>query len=361
MNDQPRETPLSPNRAHRALFADIRPRLTFDPAADLEAWRRELAGALSSVIGTLPVPVALEPTWFPAERSEHATIQRVEFSVELELRAVGWLVTPPDRAAVPSPRPTMICLQGHSSGGHISLGRTIFPEDPSALAEDHDYALQAVAHGYNAFVLEQRAFGEREDGRSLADRKHFNPENPHTDERCRHLSMVALLLGRTLLGERVHDVKCAVSLIEPLPQVDPGRVGIMGNSGGGTASYYAAALDDRIAAVMPGCSVAPYAESIGAIDHCSDNYLPGAYVHFDMPDIAGLIAPRPLVLVSGEQDPIFPIEATRAAAEHIQHIYDSAGAPGCLRHHVGPGGHRFYRDAWTDFVEATGWSAAGPS
>ncbi|MFW5828393.1 MAG: hypothetical protein ACOCU4_09880, partial [Alkalispirochaeta sp.] len=60
------------------------------------------------------------------------------------------------------------------------------------------------------------------------------------------------------------------------------------------------------------------------------------------------------------QDPIFPIAATRAAAEHIQHIYDSAGAPGNVRHVVGAGGHRFYREAWQEFVNATGWVAAGP-
>ncbi|HKK47646.1 MAG TPA: alpha/beta hydrolase family protein, partial [Alkalispirochaeta sp.] len=233
------------------------------------------------------------------------------------------------------------------------------PHDAADLNDDHDYALQAVAHGYNAFALEQRAFGEREDDRSLLDRKHFDPENPHTDERCRHMSMVALLLGRTLLGERAHDVQQAIDMLQTLPQVDTGRIGIMGNSGGGTASFYAAALDTRIAAVMPGCSVAPYAESIGTIDHCSDNYLPGAYVHFDMPDIAGLIAPRPLVLVSGEQDPIFPIEATQAAATHIQSIYQSAGAPGNARHVVGSGGHRFYREAWQEFVNVTGWATGG--
>ncbi len=356
MTDPSRETPLSPNRAHRALFSDLRPRLTFDPAVDLDAWRQELAAALRSAIGTPPVPVPLEPTWFPPEQSEEAIIRRVEFSVEAEVRAVGWLVTPPLSAAEAS-RPTMICLQGHSSGGHISLGRAVFPHDAADLNDDHDYALQAVARGFNAFALEQRAFGEREDGRSLSDRGHYDPEHPHTDERCRHMSMVALLLGRTLLGERVHDVMRAVSLLETLPEVDAERIGIMGNSGGGTASFYAAALDDRIGAVMPGCSVAPYADSIGTIDHCSDNYLPGAYVHFDMPDIAGLIAPRPLVLVSGADDPIFPIEATRAAAAHIQRIYYSAGAPGNVRHVVGTGGHRFYREAWSEFVNVTGWAA----
>lgn len=46
-------------------------------------------------------------------------------------------------------------------------------------------------------------------------------------------------------------------------------------------------LDTRLSAVMPGCSFALYATSIGVIDRCSDNYLPGAYRNLDMPDLAG--------------------------------------------------------------------------
>jgi dienelactone hydrolase len=281
----------------------------------------------------------------------------VVFQVEEGSSAVGWLVSPrptaPGRGGIR--RPTVICLQGHSSGAYISLGEIRHPDDAAHLADDHDYALQAVARGYHAFVLEQRAFGERSDGRPLALRGHYDPDRPFTDERCRHQSMVALLLGRTLMGERVHDVSRAVTLLEGLPEVDPGRIGCMGNSGGGSTTWYAAALDERIAAVMPGCSVCSYEVSIGRIDHCSDNYLPGALTHFDMGDLAGLIAPRPLVLVAGDEDPIFPYEGIRTSEATIRDVYRSFGASDRVVLHTGRGGHRFYRDAWKDFSALTGW------
>jgi dienelactone hydrolase len=361
MQKNNRETELSPNRAYQRIFSTTTPRLAYSPERDITGWRRDLEEALRTAVGAMPSPVPLNPTWMEEEQIGDMTVRRVEFSVEEDVRAVGWLATPSGPGETPSPGhtrpslPTMICLQGHTSGAHISLGRKHFPGDGDAILGDRDFAVQAVQRGFNAFALEQRAFGLREDGRPLTDRKHYNPETPHTDERCRHMAMVSLLLGRTMIGERVHDVRCALDLLETVPSVDNDRIGITGNSGGGTTSYYAAALDTRIAAVMPGCSVAPYAESIGVIDHCSDNYLPGAYLNFDMSDLAGLIAPRPMVIVSGDQDPLFPIGPVRSAVEQIRSIYTAFGATDHLCHHIGSGDHRFFRSAWDDFVALTGW------
>jgi dienelactone hydrolase len=251
----------------------------------------------------------------------------------------------------------VICVQGHSSGAHLSFGETRYPGDEASLAEDRDYAVQAVRHGYHAFVLEQRAFGERMDSRPPEQRGHYDYENPFTDERCRHQAMVALLLGRTLVGERVADVSRAIDLLQALPEVDSTRIACMGNSGGGTVSYYAACLDDRIAAVMPSCAVCSYESSIGRIDHCSDNYLPGALQYFDMPDLAGLIAPRPLVVVAGRRDPIFPYDGIRESVDTIRRIYRRWG-PGedkRIAFYTGEGGHRFYAEAWNSFRAVTGW------
>jgi dienelactone hydrolase len=167
--------------------------------------------------------------------------------------------------------------------------------------------------------------------------------------------MIALLVGRTLLGERVHDVSCAIDLLEARREVDASRIGVVGNSGGGTASYYAACVEPRIAAAMPGCSVCTYADSIGRIDHCCDNYLPGALRSFDMSDLAGLIAPRPLVVVAGRDDPLFPIDAVRACYGEIGAIYAAAGADDVLAYHEGAGGHRFFAEAWEQFARVTGW------
>ena len=56
-----------------------------------------------------------------------------------------------------------------------------------------------------------------------------------------------------------------------------------------------------------------FRDSIGSLAHCIDNYVPGILNWAEMHDIAGLIAPRPLFVESGEKDNIFPIAASKAS------------------------------------------------
>ena len=75
-----------------------------------------------------------------------------------------------------------------------------------------------------------------------------------------------------------------------------------------------------------------------------------------MGDIAGLIAPRPLVIVSGTSDGIFPLASAKEQATIAQSLYKASGVPNAFRHVIGPEGHRFYADlGWKAFDEVTGW------
>lgn len=234
---------------------------------------------------------------------------------------------------------------------HISLGRGSSEAEQKDIAGGRDFALQAVGQGYAALAMEQRCFGERRDARP-ADMIH------HPSRNCNHASMVALLLGRSMVGERVWDVSRAVDALAAFPEVDTTRVACMGNSGGGTITYYAACLEPRIGAAMPSCSFCTYVGSIGSIDHCVDNYIPGALKHFEMADLAALIAPRPLIIVAGRTDNIFLIDCVKQAADKARMIYNAAGVPDNVRLVVGDAGHQFYPDpAWPVFNELTGWKA----
>ena len=93
-----------------------------------------------------------------------------------------------------------------------------------------------------------------------------------------------------------------------------------------------------------------YEDSILAMLHCPCNYVPDIAVHFEMPDLAMLIAPRPLVIVNGVEDGIFPIEAAKRGFDIVKNIYTAAGAPDNCKHVIGNAGHRFYAaDAWPVF------------
>ncbi len=161
-------------------------------------------------------------------------------------------------------------------------------------------------------------------------------------DRCRHASWQALMLGRTMLGERVWDVSRAIDVLAAFEQVDTGRIALTGNSGGGTATWYAACMEPRIRIAAPSCSICGLWPSIGEIIHCHCNYIPNMLRWFDMGDLACLIAPRPLAIAAGLSDAIFPIESTQAQFATIQAIYAAAGAPDACSLHVGEGGHQYY-------------------
>lgn len=57
-----------------------------------------------------------------------------------------------------------------------------------------------------------------------------------------------------------------------------------------------------------------------AMSHWDCNYAPGLLNLCTMYDIAGLAAPRPILIVAGEQDKIFPIEGVRIAYKKLQAI-----------------------------------------
>ena len=197
--------------------------------------------------------------------------------------------------------------------------------------------------------MEQRGFGERKIEKELLSA-------PNSIRTCTHPSMVALLMGRTLMGERVWDISRAIDMLESFPEIDRNRVAVMGNSAGGTAAYYEACMDERIKIVMPSSSVCAYRRSITVKRHCICNYIPGIAKYVDMGDLACLIAPRKLVMVSGQEDSLFYFDGALDAYSTIEKIYKKAGAVGNCRMVVGAGGHRFYADlSWPVFRELSGW------
>jgi hypothetical protein len=81
--------------------------------------------------------------------------------------------------------------------------------------------------------------------------------------------------------------------------------------------------------------------------HCECNFVPGVAEHFDMGDLCAMTAPRSLVVVSGAEDPIFPLDGAKACVAIGTEAYKEYRAEDRIHHVVGNGGHRFYaNDSW---------------
>jgi len=323
---------FSPSEYHMGLLAETEREFVWR-GQDFATWQARLRERFSHMLGYRParqVPLVVEEL----ETVETDTDVRTKlvFTSEPMADVPAWLLVP---KGVPQPLPAMICLQGHSPGMHISLGMAETERDRELISGgDRDFALQAVRNGFVALAIEQRCFGERRE--ALQEHRWEHP--------CFDAVFHSLLLGKTVLGERVWDVMRGIDVLERRPEVDASRIACMGNSGGGKIAFYAACVEPRIALAVASCTFCTYAESNMRFRGCPDNIIPGILRVAEMGELAGLIAPRKLILVSGQTDVIFPIEGARRGYEQAREIFAAAGCPQNVRHIVGPQGHRFYAD-----------------
>lgn len=333
---------FAPEIAHENFLKHFPQKLAFSADHDFRQWRGEVDAKLRELLGMdLFDKVDLNIRIEYEKECDDFFETRFVFSSEYKVDVPAHLLIPKSGKG---PFPVMICLQGHSTGMHISLARPIYEGDEKSISGgDRNFGILAVKNGYAALIIEQRAFGERKDARSK-DQHPFHPG-------CVHPSMLELLMGRCMVAARCWDVSRAIDALSNFDKLDLNRIACMGNSGGGTITFFATCLDERIKMAMPSCYFCTVKESIGRLDHCVDNYIPGMLQWFDLQDLTCLIAPRPMVIVAGQTDEIFPISGVKSAYESACEVYKAAGVEGRCKLFVGPEGHRFYKDAWQVFLE----------
>ena len=233
--------------------------------------------------------------------------------------------------------PVMLCIQGHSRGMHVSMGKVRYEDDWILVnQDDQDFCVQAVANGFAAVTLEQRNFGECGHGQN-------------SGPQCFESAMTALLTGRTTIGERVWDICRLIDVLgtDFSDMLDLTKLCCVGHSGGGTAVIYTAALEDRIKLVMPSCAMCTFKDSIGAMHHCACNYVPGIANYFEMSDLMAMAYPKFYIQVNGNKDDIFPISGAEEVFQKGKEAYAAMGAADRCVLIKGMGGHRFYAaQAW---------------
>ena len=315
--------------------APLRMTFTAQTRARAEQWQRGLRAKLTELLGGFPAkpaPLAAQTL----EVRDFAGYRREKFVIQSRpgLYVLGYLLTPKSGSV---PHPAVVCVPGHGRGVDDIVGidesghdRT----DKDKAGYQHDFAIQAAEHGMAAVAIEPMAFGCRRD--TVTKSKGLG------NSACQPAAGSALLLGQTMIGWRVYDVMRTIDWIATRPELDAGRVGCMGISGGGTCTLFSAALDTRIRAAMVSGYLNTFRECIMSVSHCIDNYVPGILNWAEQYDVAGLVAPRPLFAESGEQDDIFPIAAARESFQRVQKVYAVFDAGAATEHETFDGPHSFW-------------------
>jgi len=123
-------------------------------------------------------------------------------------------------------------------------------------------------------------------------------------------------------GIRALDYLCS------RPEVDATRIGMTGRSGGGSYSWTVAALDDRVKVAAPVAGITDLENQVvdGCVEgHCDCMFFVNTY-RWDFPQLAALLAPRPLLIANSDKDTIFPLDGVVRLHEKVRRIYQLHGA-----------------------------------
>jgi dienelactone hydrolase len=324
---------LSPLAPAKKLYAALQPQFSFR-AKSQEEWRRwseDFRAKLREILGGFPQEKCdLKPEILERVEEEKYFREKVVFQSEDKVSIPAYVLVP---KGISKPTPAVLAIHGHGRGKVDVAGIVETPEERQGIeVYNHDYGKAAAERGYVALAPDQSCFGERME-------KHHKKQNKGSS--CRQVSFYYQLLGKTIIGQRVWDAMRCIDYLETRAEVDAGRIACVGLSGGGTATLFSSALEDRIKVAVVSGYLNVFRDCILAMDHCECNYVPGILKYGEMYDVAGLIAPRPLLVESGTEDSIFPVQATEFAYGKVKRVYDLLGVPERLEKDIFKGGHKF--------------------
>jgi dienelactone hydrolase len=337
---------LSIQRQFEAVAAEHTPRFRFQgsTAEDWRAWRHSLLPQVQATLGrTLePVPRNAEVI---AEWQEDGLIKRkFIFDVEKNLSVVGYVFRPEDASG---PLPGILCCHGHGAFGKESvMGNGVSEEVRRNIAlHNYDYGLQMARAGFVTIAIDWRGFGDRDDRR-----KPHDVDKAHGRDLCNIHYIRATILGMTMLGLNLHDARCTLDYLCDQDFVDPDRLGVMGLSFGGTMATWISITDARIKAADIICYSDRFADfAIRDTNFCGSQITPGLYELCDVPDLHGLIAPRPLLVEIGIHDECFLIDSAMSCYREVAKIYAAAGMSDKLELDLFGGPHAWGGNKSIDF------------
>lgn len=270
----------------------------------LEDWQGKRIGSRRQLLAMLGLDPFPERTPLAAQitgvlEQADVRIEKLVFQSRPGLFVTANFYLP--REPVPS-LPCVVYLNGH------------WPSLDGAKTGFQDRYLWYPTHGFALLVVDPLGFGE------------IAGLHPGMN---RHNQWHWLSLGYTPAAVEVWNAMRALDWLATRPEIDSARIGVTGVSGGGVMTQFLAALDERVAVAAPSCSTYTLG-SQAARDlvplQCDCTFYPNVH-QMDFPEVLALIAPRPLMILGGRKDPIFPPPGFREAFRRVKRVYDLYDGP----------------------------------
>ncbi len=328
---------------------------------DVAAWQRRARPAIFERLFYSPAAVPPQPQVIERVETGEFIREKIEFSTTADFRVPAYVHIP---RGVKLPAPGLVVLHDH--GGFYYFGKekiTELPDEHPVLEKfkqryygGRSIATDLARAGFVTIVIDMFYWGERrlvlDEDRRLGLNDWQLQEAPEMIQALNtRASQYEQVLARTLFsagltwsGIWIWDDIRTLDYLASRPEVDAKRLGCVGLSVGGLRSGHLAALDPRIrAAVVVGwmTSFGPALRKHVWNTIGLTKIVPGLYRQMDYPDFVALTAPRPLMVIHGSRDALFPPEGVRRAVEKLAACYQKARAPDRFRFIEYDGPHEF--------------------
>ncbi|MPY90280.1 MAG: dienelactone hydrolase [Luteitalea sp.] len=258
----------------------------------LSDWKKQREKVRRIVLDCLgerpPRPSPLNVRTVAVDQKDGYRIEKFVFDNGVDSEVPGYLAIPDHRQGR---LPAILTMHGRGSSKE-----NMFGYEPTS----QDVAEMLVKRGYIVLGIDNYLNGERK-GTGPAGAL----EREQTRDQEHSLVKLHLWLGRSLWGMMLRDEQIALDYLTSRPEVDPDRIGAQGMSMGSTRSWWLAAIDDRIKAVVGVACFTRYEDLIATRAlraHGLYYFVPGILRHFDSEGVMALIAPRPFLALTGDRD-----------------------------------------------------------
>jgi dienelactone hydrolase len=314
---------------------------------ELEQWRILGRAKMQELLAFRPEPVPLNPRILETTHKDGYTRYLVSYSVTPFRSTEAFLLVPD---GLTKPAPAVIALHDHS--GFYYYGKEKIAETEgypqvlsdliSRMYEGRPYADELARRGFVVFCPDAFYFGsQRMDMNQLTDgfKRKFPDlasDDPNASIKAfnalsgQHENIMARYIfasGSTWPGIMFYDDRVSVDYLLTRPEVDPDRIGCMGLSLGGFRSAHLFGLDPRIKAGVVAGWMTSYPRQMH--NHFKHHtwmiYVPRQLEFLDLPDVASLNAPNPLMVINCRQDNLYTVEAMQTAASKLNMIYAKMG------------------------------------
>ena len=277
---------------------------------------------IQSCFGAFPAKTPLNARVTGKVERDGYTIEKVLFESRPNFLVSANLYIPKGKK---HPLPGVVASCGHSSNGKAADAYQAFCQGLAMM-------------GYVVLIFDPIGQGERvQYGHVEQSKRPRIGVGEHM-----HGGNQQLLVGEFFGSWRAWDGIRALDYLLTRPEVDPTKVGVTGNSGGGTMTTWLCGVEQRWTMAAPACFVTTFRRNFenelpADSEQCPPKVLA---LNLDHADFLAALAPKPIVILAKEKD-FFDVRGSEEAYEKLKKLYTLLGAPENIKLHTGPTEHGY--------------------